>query len=164
MLRVRGKSMKRACRSRQSRNYAHRRVFRGRQTARLMKGGPPMRLLLTTAALGALMVASSAVPASAQQSKDCGKYGMTCAPMAKSPNYTSGVQASDCGKYGMTCAKGATTASVTPGLATRERLTTGRSVATRVSTRREGVRVGTRRATEVRTAAAYPAATAPVAA
>src|SRR5436853_5800742 len=56
--------------------------------SRLTKGGPPMRLLLTTAALGALMAASSAVPASAQQSKDCGKYGMTCAPMAKSPNYT----------------------------------------------------------------------------
>src|SRR5947199_2822867 len=59
------------------------------------KGGLPMRLLLSTAALGALMAASSAVPASAQQAADCGKYGMTCAPMAKSPNYTSGVQAKD---------------------------------------------------------------------
>jgi hypothetical protein len=96
-----------------------------------------MRSLLTIAAFGALLAVPTA-PAS-----------------AASP---------DCGKYGITCAKSATTASAAPALATRERVTTGRSAATRVSTRREGVRVGTRRPTEVRTAAAFPAATAPVAA
>jgi hypothetical protein len=85
---------------------------------------------------------------------------MTCAPM-KTPTYTSGVQSPDCGKYGMTCAESATTASAAP---TSTRLTTGRSVATRVSTRGERLRVGARRASEVRTAAAFPAATAPVAA
>jgi hypothetical protein len=63
----------------------------------------------------------------------------------------------------MTCAKSATTASAAPA-ATSTRLTTGRSVATRVSTRGERLRVGARRASEVRTAAAFPAATAPVAA
>jgi hypothetical protein len=115
-----------------------------------------MRLLLTTAAFGALMAASSAVPATAQQSADCGKYGMTCAPMGKNLNYTNGTQAKDCGRYGMTCAKGATpaatTASVAPAAVTpRSDITTGRSAArTRVSTRREA---------RVRTAAAVPADT-----
>jgi len=87
---------------------------------------------------------------------------MTCAPM-KTPTYTSAVQSPDCGKYGMICAESATTASAAPA-ATSTRLTTGRSVATRVSTRGERLRVGARRASEVRTAAAFPAATAPVAA
>ena len=111
-----------------------------------------MRLLLTTAALGALMAASSAVPASAQQAADCGKYGMTCAPMGKNLNYTTGVQAKDCGLYGMTCPKGAATAAAAPATVTpRFGITTGRSVArTRVSTRREA---------RVRTAVAAPAAT-----
>jgi len=89
-----------------------------------------MRLLLTTAALGALMAASSAVPASAQQAADCGKYGMTCAPMGKNLNYTTGVQAKDCGLYGMTCPKGAATAAAAPATVTpRSGITTGRSVA-----------------------------------
>jgi hypothetical protein len=121
-----------------------------------------MRSLLTMAAFGALLAIPYSAPASAAQSADCGKYGMTCAPM-KTPTYTSGVQSPDCGKYGMTCAKSATTASAAPA-ATSTRLTTGRSVATRVSTRGERLRVGARRASEVRTAAAFPAATAPVAA
>jgi len=111
-----------------------------------------MRLLLTTAALGALMAASSAVPASAQQAADCGKYGMTCAPMGKNLNYPTGVQAKDCGLYGMTCPKGAATAAAAPATVTpRSGITTGRSVArTRVSTRLEA---------RVRTAVAAPAAT-----
>jgi len=111
-----------------------------------------MRLLLTTAALGALMAASSAVPASAQQAADCGKYGMTCAPMGKNLNYTTGVQAKDCGLYGMTCPKGAATAAAAPATVTpRSGITTGRSVAR--------TRVGTRREARVRTAVAAPAAT-----
>src|SRR3954453_709638 len=79
------------------------------------------------------------------------------------PDLYERVQSPDCGKYGMICAESATTASAAPA-ATSTRLTTGRSVATRVSTRGERLRVGARRASEVRTAAAFPAATAPVAA
>jgi hypothetical protein len=89
----------------------------------------PMRSLLTAAAFGALLAVPYSAPASAQQSPDCGKNGMTCAPMGKNLNYTSGTQSSDCGKYGMTCAKSATTASAAPAATS---LTTGRSAATRV--------------------------------
>jgi hypothetical protein len=87
----------------------------------------PMRSLLTAAAFGALLAVPYSAPASAQQSPDCGKYGMTCAPMGKNLNYTTGTQSPDCGKYGMTCAKSATTANAVP-----TSLTTGRSAATRV--------------------------------
>ena len=48
-----------------------------------------MRSLLTVAAFGALLAVPTA-PASAQQSADCGKYGMSCAPMGKNLNYTTG--------------------------------------------------------------------------
>ena len=92
------------------------------------KGGP-MRSLLTAAAFGALLAVPYSAPASAQQSPDCGKNGMTCAPMGKNLNYTTGTQSPDCGKYGMTCAKSATTASAAPAATS---LTTGRSAATRV--------------------------------
>lgn len=50
-----------------------------------------MRSLLTMAAFGALLAIPYSAPASAAQSADCGKNGMTCAPM-KTPTYTSGVQ------------------------------------------------------------------------
>src|SRR3954452_10570600 len=93
----------------------------------LAKREVPMRSLLTAAAFGALLAGLYSAPASAQQSPDCGKHGMTCAPMGKNLNYTTGTQSPDCGKYGMTCAKPATTASAAP-----TSLTTGRSAATRV--------------------------------
>jgi hypothetical protein len=106
-----------------------------------------MKSLLSVAALSVAFVLPYAAPAAAQQSKDCGKYGMTCAPAGKNLNYTTGVQAKDCGLYGMSCAKSATTAAapaaaragVTTAAATppvmRERVTTGRSVAVRSRTR-----------------------------
>jgi hypothetical protein len=156
MLRARAKSMKR--RGAVAAKPELRKAGRvGGLQSHLKEGGLPMRSLLTVAAFGILAAASSSMPGSAQQAADCGKYGMTCAPMAKEPKYTTGTQAKDCGLYGMSCAKAAapaaTTASAAPAALTpRAGITTGRSVArTRVSTWREA---------RVRTAAAVPAATA----
>jgi hypothetical protein len=121
-----------------------------------------MRSLLTMAAFGALLAIPYSAPASAAQSADCGKERHDLRPDEDPDLYER---------------------RAIPGLRQvrhdlrrvrddRERGAGGdehaadnwASVATRVSTRGERLRVGARRASEVRTAAAFPAATAPVAA
>lgn len=84
-----------------------------------------MKPLLSTTAMGLLLCLGYSLPASAQQSKDCG-VTMPCAKMGTDLKYTSGVQSKDCGVT-MPCAKAAATGTTTAA-ATRN---SGRSAAIR---------------------------------
>src|SRR6476659_8857608 len=55
-----------------------------------------MKPLLSTTAMGLLLCLGYSLPASAEQSKDCG-VTMPCAKMGTDLKYTSGVQSKDCG-------------------------------------------------------------------
>ena len=84
-----------------------------------------MKPLLSTTAMGLLLCLGYSLPASAEQSKDCG-VTMPCAKMGTDLKYTSGVQSKDCGVT-MPCAKAAAAGTATAA-AKRTRVSNGPSV------------------------------------
>jgi hypothetical protein len=89
-----------------------------------------MKPLLSTTAMGLLLCLGYSLPASAEQSKDCG-VTMPCAKMGTDLKYTSGVQSKDCGVT-MPCAKAAAAGTATAA-AKRTRVSNGPSAAIRTS-------------------------------